>query len=220
MYKHLLCITSFLFLSLFSQQLGAQNKALFFVFLNTNPEREVLSEAKAEALQTAHLDNIEKLNQEGIIVAAGPFEGGGGMFIMRASTMEEANEFLLTDPAIKAKRFILEIFPFQFWNGGLCETSKPYEMVNYQFCRLRTNQDSDLNVIQYDNRIFLADQFNNHDYLLCYGFFEDATEGFAIFNMADTAAAADVMNNHPAHIKGLINFEIKPLWIAKGTFCE
>lgn len=220
MIKHYLSITSLLFLCLFAQQSMAQNKSLFFVFLNTNPEREVLSEEKVEALQTAHLENIEKLSREGKIVAAGPFEGGGGMFIIKASTLQEANEFLQTDPAINADRFILEVYPFQFWNGSLCEASQPYEMVNYQFCRLRTKQDSDLNAVQYNNRIYLADQFNNNDYLLCYGFFEDTTEGFAIFNIEDPAAAADVMKKHPAYIQGLINYEIKPLWIAKGTFCE
>ncbi len=66
----------------------AQSNKLFFVFLNSNPDKAILDADKAEQLQSAHLKNIERLAIEGIMKAAGPFEGGGGMFILKTDCVK------------------------------------------------------------------------------------------------------------------------------------
>ncbi len=220
MLKRLFTLATFLLLFTYSQHALAQSKSLFFVYLNTNPDKEVLSEVATKALQAGHLDNIDNLHQQGKLVAAGPFEGGGGLFILKAESLEQAHLFLATDPAIKANRFIIEVYPFQFWNGGICETSEPYEMVTYQFCRLRSNPEGDFGDLQFNNRIFFANQYNQTEDVLCYAFYEDSTDGFALFNVAETSDVETIVKEHPSIKAGLIEFEIKPLWIAKGTFCE
>ena len=101
-----------------SFQVSAQkNNDLFFVFLNSNPEKAELSKEKVDALQAAHLDNIAKLSEEGKLLAAGPFDGGGGMFILDAKDQFQAWDYLNTDPAIKANRYKVEVIPFDIWNG-------------------------------------------------------------------------------------------------------
>lgn len=195
---------------------------LYFVFLNTNPDREKLSEEKVNDLHKQHLDNITRLNKEGVIIAAGPFDGGGGLFIMKAENMDKINSYLYTDPAIAADRYILEVFPLSIYNGKLCDVPEDYEMVTYQFVRLRSNgktTEEDGKAI-HDNRVFMQQlQFDTKE-LVVHAKFNEINDGFLILNVDNTEKANEIMNTHPSVIAGSILFESKPLWIAKGTFCE
>jgi len=219
MNKIILFISVVLFSTL---QLTAQSDSeLYFVFLNTNPDKEVLSENKVENLQAAHLNNIDRLSKEGKLIAAGPFEEGGGILILKAKDQFQAWEYLDTDPAIKAKRFKVEVMPFSVWNGYVCGAKEPYEMVTYQFARLFSNPDfkGDERKMIHDNRIFMADMMNNNSEVLVYGFFSEFNDGMAVFNTS-TENAESLINEHPAIKAGQLTYEIKTLYIAKGTFCE
>ena len=83
MYKILLSLFALAIFS-FSQIQAQTNDNLFFVFLNTNPNKAKLSTEQVESLQAAHLKNIEKLADEGKLFAAGPFDTGGGFFVIHA----------------------------------------------------------------------------------------------------------------------------------------
>ena len=204
-----------------SGSLYAKDK-LYFVFLNTNPDRKEISEEKVNDLHKKHLNNITRLSNKGVIIAAGPFDGGGGLFIIKAENLEDVNSYLYTDPAIAADRYLLEIFPINIYNGKLCDIPEDYEMVTYQFVRLRSNgktAEEDGKAI-HDNRMFMQHlQFETNE-LLVHAKFNDKNDGFLILNVADTVKANEIMNTHPSVIEGSILFETKPLWIAKGTFCE
>ncbi len=220
MYKRIIPLATVLILLILSQTVQSQNKSLFFVYLNANPDKEVLSEEKVSSLQKAHLDNIDRLHKEGKLLAAGPFDGGGGIFILKAENLAQANEYLNSDPAIQANRFKLEVYPFQFWNGGLCETQEPYEMVTYPFCRINTKDGSTFSQVQYHNRIYFANEYNTAGNILCYAFYKDSTDGFVIFDGDSNTDVEQIMKSHPAVAEGLVDYQISPLWIAKGTFCE
>lgn len=223
MQKYLLAIIVILFLTSTADKLSAQtNENLFFVFLNSNPDKAEISEQETEKLQTAHLNNIDKLQDEGKLFAAGPFEGGGGMFILHADNIEDAHSFLKTDPAIAADRYKLEVFPFSIWNGNMCGAKEPYTMVTYQFVRLITNcEDSeDIAKTTYNNRLFMGDLANNTDKLVVHGQFNNDNDGVLILNVPDSEAANHIMNRHASVISGELKYEVIPLLIAKGTFCE
>ena len=217
----IILLISVLFFSA-AQLTAQQSDELFFVFLNTNPDKEELSENKIETLQTAHLDNIDRLAKEGKLIAAGPFDGGGGMLVLKAENQFRAWDYLKTDPAIEANRFKVEVLPFMAWNGKICVAKEPHEMVTYQFVRLISNQDfnGDENKMIHDNRIFMADMFNNNlGEVLVYGFFSEFNDGMAVFNTT-AQQAKDLISEHPAIKAEQLTFEIKPLYIAKGSFCE
>ena len=212
-----------LLLALFLVNLSqAQSNNLFFVFLNTNPDKEQLDEEKTEQIQAAHLQNIDMLAKEGIIRAAGPFEGGGGFLILNTEDEESANTILQTDPAIKANRFVTEIFPLMLAHNDLCGAKEPYEMVTYQFVRTIFNLDyfGDLDKWFAENRVFMADLNNHNDFVIAQGNFNNYNDGFLILDVADASAAEKIIKQHPAVQEGQINFEIKSLYIAKGTFCK
>ena len=212
-----------LLLTLFLANLSqAQSNNLFFVFLNTNPDKEQLGVEKAEQLQAAHLQNIDRLAKEGIIRAAGPFEGGGGFLILNTKDEESANTILQTDPAIKANRFNLEIFPLMLANNDLCGAKEPYEMITYQFVRTIFNLDyfGDLDIWFAENRVFMADLNNHNDFVIAQGNFNNYNDGFLILDVEDARKAENIIKKHPAVKEGQINYEIKSLYIAKGTFCK
>jgi uncharacterized protein len=95
-------------------------KTYFMVFLKRGPKR---SQTKDEAakIQKAHLENIERLAEEGKICMAGPFLDDGeirGIFVFAVESKEEVEELCSTDPAIIAERLIAEIHPWYAAKGS------------------------------------------------------------------------------------------------------
>ncbi|PLX14338.1 MAG: hypothetical protein C0598_01545 [Marinilabiliales bacterium] len=201
-------------------QLTAQNyNELFFVFLNNNPDKEKISESEVATLQAKHLKNIEKLAEEGKILTAGPFEGGGGMFIISAKDRFQAWDYLETDPAIKANRFNIEVLPYEIWSGELGSPKKPYNMVNYQFIRLISNPNfqGDENNLIHDNRIFMGELMRDNEEVLIYGFFSEYNDGMVVIN-GSKEFAEQLIKEHGSIKAGQLTYEIKTLYVAKGSF--
>ena len=89
-------------------------KRYYMCFLKKGENRDQDEETTAK-LQQAHLDNINRLAAEGKIAIAGPFGDDGelrGVFISDVETIEEAEELVKTDPAVKAGRLSYEIHPW------------------------------------------------------------------------------------------------------------
>ncbi len=181
----------------------------FFVFLNTNPNKEVLDTSVVNDLQKRHLANIDHLYEEGKIVAAGPFYDGGGLFIFKESSLKNVNVLLQSDPAISANRFILEVYPMEFVSGSIGQYIEPIEMVSYSFIRIQKAKN---NVVRkrlegletkYANKVLSSAIFTNH------------TGGFLVLDADHQSVKKqfDKMEKH--NVPSLI---LKQLYIAKGTF--
>ena len=222
MNKNILIIITLLLGLFITTSAQAQSHKLFFVFLNSNPDKAILDADKVELLQSAHQKNIERLASEGIMKAAGPFEGGGGMFILKTDNIATANEILQSDPAIKANRFLIEVFPLVLAHNDLCGAEEPYEMVTYQFVRTISNPEyfGDMDLMRADNRVFMSDLNNDNDFVVSQGNFELYNEGYLILDVADVQEAEFIIKQHPSVQVNQLNYEIKELWIAKGTFCK
>jgi len=105
-----------------AEKLGADDygmKKYFLVILktgtNTTAEKQLITESFR-----GHLDNINKLVKEGKLVVAGPLgkneNSYRGIFILNnINTIEEAQDLLQTDPAIKNSFLDYEIFN---WYGS------------------------------------------------------------------------------------------------------
>jgi len=106
--------------SLAAAEYGADEygmKQYVMAFLKKGPNRD-LDSAAAMELQMAHMENIDRMAEEGKLVLAGPFLDTGelrGIYIFNVPTIEEAQDLTNTDPAIQAGSLIMELKP---WYGS------------------------------------------------------------------------------------------------------
>lgn len=193
---------------------SAQNKSYTFVFLNNKPDKEVLSKEKSDSIMTGHLNNIGRLAKEGKLLAAGPFEGGGGIFILNTTSVKEANEWLATDPGIQAKRWNLEVLPYAS-AGAICPVGENYEMVFYQFVRFTPAESMNEEFLKQHNQFI--QRINKDGIVIGEGAFDKKGNSILILK-ADTQK--ETIEDDYAVRNGSVKFEIKKLYIAKGSFCE
>jgi uncharacterized protein YciI len=179
----------------------------YFVFLNSRPGRPTLPSDSAQTLQRGHLANITRLHRAGTIAVAGPFEGGGGIFVVRAGSLKEVEDSVLTDPAVRANRFHLEIFPMIIQYGGICEVTEPYEMVKYSFVRYISNGVN-----------LPSSMFMKSDSLIASFSFHGTDEAALIFATQDTSKAHGTSLQASGGEDRVTR--VRRLWVARGSFCE
>lgn len=194
---------------------NAQTKSYTFVFLNNKPDKEVLSKEKSDSIMTGHMANIGRLAKEGKLLTAGPFEGGGGIFILNTTSIDEANKWLSTDPGIKAKRWNLEVLPYTVRAGSVCPIGENYEMVFYQFVRFNPGSDVTPDILKQHNEHL--QKLAKDSLVITEGTFGEKLGGLLVLK-AD--ATKEVVEADPAIKAGSLKFEMKKLYVAKGSFCE
>jgi uncharacterized protein YciI len=194
-----------------------QSKTYSFVFLHKKSSVEQLPKEQLDKIMEGHLANIERLAKEGKLIVAGPFDGGGGIFILNTTSPDEARLWLSTDPGIQANRWDIEILPYSPRIGAVCVAKEPYEMVSYHFFRFvetSTARKDVESILKQHEELVLGLKKNGN--VITEGIFEP-TGGILILKgeLNDDLFIAD-----PAVQHGIISMDRKRLWIAKGSFCE
>lgn len=119
--------------SLLAVELGADDygmKEYVMAFLKAGPNRSTDSLIRAN-LQSAHLENIGRLAEEGKLILAGPFLDDGplrGIYIFDVKTVNEAEELTSTDPAIQAGSLVMELIPW-YGSAALLKVNEWHEQV-------------------------------------------------------------------------------------------
>lgn len=197
-----------------------QNDSFIFVFLNKKPDGEKLSQEQEDKLMEGHLANINKMASEGKLLAAGPFDGGGGIFIFKSTSTKEVKGWIQDDPAVKANRWNIEVLPFRVRAGSVCAVSEPYEMVTYNFIRYVpafskfTVSDAPVTFKSHDDYLKKIEHSGN---VIAEGIFGENDGGILIMK---GDLQKEVIEFDPGVQQGLLELEFKNLWIAKGSFCE
>ena len=194
-----------------------QSKTYSFVFLHKKSSVEQLAKEQLDKIMEGHMANIERLAKEGKLLVAGPFDGGGGIFILNTTSTDEARQWLSTDPGIQANRWDIEILPYTPRIGAVCIAKEPYEMVTYNFIRfveMSTAIENAESILKQHHEFVLALKKSGN--LITEGIFEPRGSILILKGeMNDTQFESD-----PAVQHGIISIESKKLWIAKGSFCE
>lgn len=207
-------VASLLLLASIGTSSSAQSNDFVWVFLNTNPNRPTIPKAEAESLQAGHMANIGRLAKEGKLLVAGPFYGGGGIFVFRPTTVDSVKLWVSTDPAVKAGRFALDFYPYKPVVGSICAPGEEYTMTTYHSVRFSAGEGSSA-----DGAKMVAEAMagvTTADTLLAAGSF-GPTGRFMVFqNAVDSTRFADL-----AAVKnGSFSAAVKKLYIARGSFCE
>lgn len=212
--KILLCLLILIHTNSFAQD------TYRFMFLNSRKDKAELPKEDLDRIMKGHMENIERMAKEGKLIAAGPFDGGGGIFIFKAKTDEEVMEWVKNDPGIQANRWKLELFPYAPRTGGVCSVGEPYQMVHYHFVRF-------IPVIEKIGNKKSQSLIKKHDAYMKKIAMSSATVTEATFGQ--TAGSIFISKEEintaaieadPAVVAGVLQVEYKKLFIAKGAFCE
>lgn len=99
-------------------QTGTAMATYYVVLLRRGPAWTSAVTPETSAISKGHMDNIQRLQDAGKMVVAGPFldQSGDraltGLFVLRAESAAEAKTLTENDPAVKAGRFVYEILPW------------------------------------------------------------------------------------------------------------
>jgi uncharacterized protein YciI len=187
----------------------SQPKAFSFVFLHKKNDGQQLEKEQSEKIMQGHMANIERLAKEGKLLVAGPFEGGGGIFIFNTTSVDEARQWLSTDPGVQANRWNVEILPYEPTIGAVCPVKEPYEMVMYTFIRFTGNPSQNEKQILTEHNQYVSQLPN----VVTVGSLGQS--GSILITRGESDITTD-----PAIKRGLLTADNKKLWIAKGSFCE
>ncbi len=225
MYRIAIYLLGTFLILLINFSLAAQNpKNMYFVFLNTNPDRTKLPDEELEKLQAAHLTNIDSLYKTGDLIAAGPFNDMGGIFILVANDSTKASQLFNTDPAIQAKRFKMEYFPFKIDAGQICKYKEPAKLRSYGFIRWYQKPDKEIDRVQYerlmDRQYDYFTEIHLRDSMHFAGNFAPLHEGIVLFDLKSEDEIKLIFESSPMHNSGVFEYSMRKLWIAEGTFCK
>lgn len=212
-------ITTAIICLLFCTGAFGQTAGLTIVLLNKKSDAPTLSKEATDKLMEGHMANINRLASENKLQAAGPFDGGGGLFILNTPSIEVATEWLGTDPAVKANRWNVEIYPYIPRKGSVCLVHEPYEMVSYSFVRFKV--DITKSTVNSASIFFSHDEYlkelNGKLPVIAEGIFGERDGGMLVLK---EEPSLQVLEADPAVQQGLLEIDLRKLWIAKGAFCE
>lgn len=198
----------------------SQPRNYTIIFLNKKPDAEKVDEETTRKLMEGHMANINRLAHEGKLLAAGPFDGGGGLFILNTSSTEEAQAWINTDPAVQANRWNIELLPYTPRIGSVCPVSEPYEMVSYTFVRFNAIVEK-FTAATYPDLIRRHDEYVKQHTpagnIVTEAVFGPNEGGILILK---NEIPADAFAEDPAVQQGLVHVEVRKLYIARKSFCE
>ena len=208
-----------LFLAIFFYG-GAFGQELIWVFLNKKVDKEELPEEQVKKIMDGHMANINRLDKEGKLLAAGPFEGGGGIFIFKSISKDEVNDWLSTDPGVQAKRWDVEVFKYTPRIGSVCAVGESYEMTNYWFVRYSV-QAALSSMAMMEKALELHQEYIAHwaseGSVIAEGMLDEEVGSILVLKNEPTV---EMLKNDPAVKSATLNTDLKKLFIAGGSFCE
>ena len=198
----------------------------FFVLLKRPADAPQLSKEAGEKLQEEHMANIRRLHSEGKLVMAGPFIDDTvlrGIFVLKAPSLSEAQEFARSDPAIKAHRLEAEVHPADiaeadpFHPAAEPQSMEQYTMVllyggdkwnpsSPEFAETAKQHHASLQKRMQSGDLALAARFEDHDDL----------KGVFIY-AAGADASRKFVQDDPLVKAGYLKPELHPWITARGV---
>jgi uncharacterized protein YciI len=191
--------------------------------------------AEAEALQRAHLENMQRMVDAGLMIGAGPIGDNGdyrGVFIFKNGVRDKIETMLKGDPLIQSGRLVLDLLT---WWG-------PEKIGDAYFANKKQHPDAQDKMLEYQLAFLLAGPNRKPDddpetqkiqaghmahirkmgeagHLVAAGpFVEDvALRGIFVFKLESLEAAKAAAAQDPAVQAGRLVLDIHPWFVAEGV---
>ncbi|HEY7162008.1 MAG TPA: YciI family protein [Acidobacteriota bacterium] len=98
----------------FAEEQQPELVTYYLGLLYKGPVRTQAADESAK-IQTAHLQHLESLYKQGILLIAGPMGDDGdlrGIVVLKVKSLEDAQALVNQDPAVKAGRLRVELHPW------------------------------------------------------------------------------------------------------------
>lgn len=104
----------------------------YVVFLRPDPARKPLAKEDGERIQAAHMANIHKMADDGVLVTAGPFDDEpitiSGIFVFTVDSLETAKAIAARDPTVVEHRNTVDIHAWEGPPGVGAEYSRLHKL--------------------------------------------------------------------------------------------
>ena len=197
----------------------------FYVCLLIKPANSTSSQAPPGVLQ-GHLKHFQALIASGKLAIAGPFGDDtriAGIFILNASSPEEARAWEEADPLVKEGGFSLEVLKWWAAKGIMKPPAQP-KLTTYYFTFLRRGPKWTAEKTPETEKLQAAHMANINAMaqtgkLVIAGPFENAGEyaGVFIFKVATLDEARALAESDPAVKAGRLKADVHPWLVAQGS---
>jgi uncharacterized protein YciI len=210
--------------------LWAQNASgltrYYVAFLRPDPQRKPLTKEEGERIQTAHMANIHKMAEDGVLVSAGPFDDTpltiSGLFIFKVDSLERAKEIALKDPTVVEHRNTIDVHA---WDGPAAigdeyfrlhklDPKTPENMQIHPFCMLTRSGASDANKELLQAHVHYIEKMKADGKLSAAGRVDgdDDLAGLVVFRAIPLEDAKKLMHDDPSVKGGLFKVEYHQWW--------
>jgi uncharacterized protein YciI len=199
----------------------------YVVFLRPDTARKAMALEERQHIQDAHMANIRKLADAGVLVAAGPMEDTpttiSGIFVFRADTLADARRIAAQDPTVVAGRNTVDVHP---WLGPVGIGTSYFRwkkenpdakdvMASHAFCLVRRGPAWSEGTDRYDGD-GLIENLRRAGALAAAGPVEEDPDllGIVIFKAASVEDARRSVAGDPSVKSGRIAVEFHLWWTA------
>ncbi|MEO8572869.1 MAG: YciI family protein [Pyrinomonadaceae bacterium] len=107
-------------------------KSYVLCILKTGPKDAAVQGKERDDIFAGHMANIGRLAEEGKLAVAGPFgkndKNYRGLYVFNVTTVEEAQNLVMTDPAVKSGVLIADMTPW-FASASLMATPEIHKRI-------------------------------------------------------------------------------------------
>lgn len=226
--RNLLLIFPLFIASFATAQSEPHSSKYFFVLLERPPGAPQLSKDAGERLQEEHMANIRKLHSEHKLLVAGPFIDDTslrGIFVLKAESREQAQDWASRDPAIKAGRLAAGVHgPWLIDPNAIHEPETTQSMEQYTLVLLKNGEKWNPSApgfmaVMKQHQIFVKEMTEKGKIAVAGPFpFSDPGElrGITIYR-AGAEETAKIVQDDPIVKAGFLRTEMHPWITGKGV---